>query len=26
VETFDDDSKEMAREIAKAIGIKFRTG
>ena len=25
VETFDDDSKEMAREIAKAIGIKFRT-
>ena len=26
VETFDDDSKEMAREIAKAIGIEFRTG
>ncbi len=26
VETFDDDSKKMAREIAKAIGIEFRTG
>ena len=25
VETFDDDSKKMAREIAKAIGIEFRT-
>ena len=24
VETFDDDSKEMAREIAEAIGIEFR--